>query len=80
MNYSNLSGVLDAIDIQIGKFSFLFYINVNLNVKNAIQYSVPSIAEMVMTSSGPGYEQHLTNPLTTIRKKKKEYIKEKKKD
>ena len=27
-----------------------------------------------MTSPGSGYEQHLTNPLTTIRIKEKKYI------
>ena len=37
---------------------FFFYINVNLKL-NKIQYSVPSIAEKDMTSSGSGYERHL---------------------
>ena len=39
-------------------FFFFFYINVNLKL-NKIQYSVPSIAEKDMTSSGSGYERHL---------------------
>ena len=37
---------------------FFFYINVNLKL-NKIQYSVPSIAEKDMTSSGSGYEHLL---------------------
>ena len=40
------------------QLSFFFYINVNLKL-NKIQYSVPSIAEKDMTSSGSGYERHL---------------------
>ena len=44
-----------------------------------MQYSVPSIAKIDMTSSGSCYERHLTDPLTTIRKKgNKIYMKEKK--
>ena len=39
-------------------FFFFLYINVNLKL-NKIQYSVPSIAEKDMTSSGSGYERHL---------------------
>ena len=39
-----------------------------------MQYSVPSIAEIDMTSFGSGYERHLTNPRTTIRKKETKYI------
>ena len=37
---------------------FFFDINVNLKL-NKIQYSVPSIAEKDMTSSGSGYERHI---------------------
>ena len=40
-------------------------------LKNTIQYSLPFIAEIDMSSSGSGYEQHLTNSLTTIEKEKK---------
>ena len=36
-----------------------------------MQCSVPSIAEIDMTSSGSGYGRHLTNSLTIIKKKKK---------
>ena len=41
-------------------------------LKNTIQYSVPFIAEIDMSSSGSGYERHLTNSLTTIEKEKKQ--------
>ena len=37
-------------------------------LRNTIQYSVSSIAEIDMSSSG--YERHLTNSLTTIEKEK----------
>ena len=40
-------------------------------LKNTIQYSVPFIAEIDMSSSGSGDERHLTNSLTTIEKEKK---------
>ena len=39
-------------------------------LRKTIQYSVPSIAEIDMSSSGSGYERHLTNSLTTIEKEK----------
>ena len=38
---------------------------------NTIQYSVPSMAEIDMTSSGSGYGRHLTNSLTIIKKRRK---------
>ena len=49
----------------------IFYINFNLKVQNTIQYSVSSIAENDMTSSGSGYELHFTNPLILIGRKKR---------
>ena len=47
-----------------------FFISMSIKkLRNTIQYSVPSIAEIDMSSSGSGYERHLTNSLTTIEKK-----------
>ena len=36
----------------------LLYINVKIKLTNTVQYSVPSIAEINMKSSGSGYEWH----------------------
>ena len=47
-------------------------------LRNTIQYSVPSIAEIDMSSSGSGYERHLTNSLTTIKKEKRKKEKKEK--
>ena len=55
--------------------SYVFYIYISMSIKklkNTIQYSVPFIAEIDMSSSGSGYERHLTNSLTTIEKEKKQ--------
>ena len=47
-----------------------FFISMSIKkLGNTIQYSVPSIAEIDTSSSGSGYERHLTNSLTTIKKK-----------
>ena len=56
-----------------------FHINVNLKETNTIQHSMPSIVEIDMTSSGSDYERHLTIPLTTIGKTKKEIFEKRKK-
>ena len=50
---------------------FFLYISMSIKkLKNTIQYSVQSIAEIDMSSFGSGYERHLTNSLTTIEKEK----------
>ncbi len=48
---------------HVVRFFFIAQLKLN-NIQ--IQYSVPSIAEIDMTSSGSGYERHLTIPLTAI--------------
>ena len=56
-----------------------FFISMPIKkLKNTIQYSVPFIAEIDMSSSGSGYERHLTNSLTTIEKEKEKKNKLKK--
>ena len=58
-NVAFWNGVFVSIPVMyVTFFFFFFYINVNLKL-NKIQYSVPSIAEKDMTSSGSGYERHL---------------------
>ena len=56
------------------KFQFsepVFFLSMSIKkLRKTIQYYVPSIAEIDMSSSGSGYERHLTNSLTTIEKEK----------
>ena len=63
----------------LSRFIFLF-LSCQFKSESTMQYSGPSIAEVDMTSSGSGYERHLTNPFATIGKKKKAYITGKQKE
>ena len=45
-----------------------------MTYNNKTKYSVPSIAEIDMTSSGSGYERHLTTTLTMISEEKQTQI------
>ena len=74
-----LSSYLEKISRCESPSSFgncIFYISLLKlkNNNNKIQYSVPSIAEIDMTSSGSGYERHLTTTLTMISEEKQTKI------
>ena len=70
--------VLEVNHLKSSKSKFIFFTYIIFK-SNTIQHSVPSIAEIDMTSSGSGYGRHFTNSLTIIKKKKKKSKANKKK-